>query len=474
MNAQKSIRRHLLIGVVVDRAARRRHRRLGRDQRIRRRGDRARARSSSIPTSKKVQHPTGGVVAELHVRDGDQVKAGDVVIRLDDTQTRANLQIVAKGLDELWRARAREEAELEGDAEHHVPQRICCARKDDPDVGRMIRGETQAVRDAAQLARRPEGAAGRARRPVARRRSRGLTAQVASKEKQIEWIQQELEGVRDLWAKKLVQFNRVTSLEREQARLDGERGQLIASIAQAKGKISETEDPDPADRSGHAHRGRQGPRRNPRQDRRAGREACRRRGSAQAHRHPRAAERHGASARRSHRRRRRVGRAADHADRARRRQADRRGESAAAGHRSGADRSGGRDALLQLQLAHDAGGQRRGIRGLGRRHAGPAHRASATTPSASRFRRPNSRVWASTSCMPGMPVEVFIQTTVRTVVSYLRSSVPGSDREGVPRKMSLLTAARGAPWSFRSSDFAVTHGYSFVLHLDGARSVAPI
>jgi HlyD family secretion protein len=69
---------------------------------------------------------------------------------------------------------------------------------------------------------------------------RGLTAQIASKEKQIEWIQQELEGVRDLWAKKLVQFNRVTSLEREQARLEGERGQLIAATAQSKGKISET------------------------------------------------------------------------------------------------------------------------------------------------------------------------------------------------------------------------------------------
>src|SRR5690349_5493715 len=64
---------------------------------------------------KKVQHPTGGVVAELNVRDGDQVKNGDVVIKLDDTQTRANLQIVAKGLDELMARRAREEAELEGD-----------------------------------------------------------------------------------------------------------------------------------------------------------------------------------------------------------------------------------------------------------------------------------------------------------------------------------------------------------------------
>ena len=69
---------------------------------------------------------------------------------------------------------------------------------------------------------------------------RGLVAQVESKDKQIEWIKKELEGVRELWSKKLVQFTRVTALEREQARLEGERGQLVAAIAQAKGKISET------------------------------------------------------------------------------------------------------------------------------------------------------------------------------------------------------------------------------------------
>ena len=48
---------------------------------------------------KKVQHPTGGIVGELRVRDGDRVKAGDVVVRLDDTVTRANLAIVTKGLE---------------------------------------------------------------------------------------------------------------------------------------------------------------------------------------------------------------------------------------------------------------------------------------------------------------------------------------------------------------------------------------
>ena len=187
---------------------------------------------------KKVQHPTGGVVAELKVRDGDQVKAGEVVIRLDDTQTRANLAIVSKGLDELSARRAREEAELEGEDKISFPPDLL-ARKDDPEVARLISGETKLFETRRKTR---EGLKSQLAERVSQSEEeiRGLSAQVASKEKQIEWIQQELEGVRDLWSKKLVQFNRVTSLEREQARLDGERGQLIASIAQSKGKIAET------------------------------------------------------------------------------------------------------------------------------------------------------------------------------------------------------------------------------------------
>ena len=185
----------------------------------------------------KVQHPTGGVVAELMVRDGNQVKAGEIVIRLDDTQTRANLAIVSKGLDELSARRAREEAELESEDKISFPPELL-ARKDDPEIARLISGETKfetrrKTREGlkSQLAERVS---------QSEEEIRGLSAQVASKEKQNEWVQQELEGVRDLWSKKLVQFNRVTSLERDQARLDGERGQLIASIAQSKGKIAET------------------------------------------------------------------------------------------------------------------------------------------------------------------------------------------------------------------------------------------
>jgi HlyD family secretion protein len=67
----------------------------------------------------------------------------------------------------------------------------------------------------------------------------GLAAQQAAKDKGIALTEQELQGVRDLWQKNLVQLNRLTSLQRDEARLEGERGQIIAQAAEAKGKIAE-------------------------------------------------------------------------------------------------------------------------------------------------------------------------------------------------------------------------------------------
>jgi len=177
-------------------------------------------------------------VAELNVRDGSMVGAGDIVIKLDDTQTRANLQIVVKGLDELMARRAREEAEIDGMETVAFPKDLM-ARQGDPEIDRILVGETRLF----EIRRKTrDGLKAQLNERIAQSQEEitGLVAQVDSKDKQIEWIKKELEGVRELWAKQLVQFNRVTALEREQARLEGERGQLVASIAQSKGKISET------------------------------------------------------------------------------------------------------------------------------------------------------------------------------------------------------------------------------------------
>ncbi len=187
---------------------------------------------------KKVQHPTGGVVGELRVKDGDRVKAGDVVVRLDETQTRASLAIVTKALDELAARQARNEAERDGADKVHFPPDLL-VRVDDPDVARVMSGE-QRLFEIRRSGR--EGQKAQLREQVAQleQQIQGNKEQETAKAREIDWIQQELKGVRDLWKQNLVPFARITALERDGARLEGERGALGATIAQTKGRIAET------------------------------------------------------------------------------------------------------------------------------------------------------------------------------------------------------------------------------------------
>jgi len=188
---------------------------------------------------KKVQHPTGGVVGELRVRDGMRVNAGDVVMRLDATITRANLAIVVKGIDELMARQARLEAERDDDGELHFPQELT-SRADHPDVSRVVQGE-QKLFELRKSARAGQKAQLRERIAQLREEIQGLTEQTDAKKREIELIGRELEGVRLLWSKKLISITRLTQLERESVRIKGEHGQLTASIAQARAKITETE-----------------------------------------------------------------------------------------------------------------------------------------------------------------------------------------------------------------------------------------
>lgn len=188
---------------------------------------------------KKVQHPTGGVVGELRARDGDVVKAGDILVRLDDTVTKANLAIVAKNLDAALARAARLQAEQRGLAKIEFPPQLL-DRADDPDVKTLMESESKLFEV------RVNGRAGqksqlRERITQLNDEIAGLTAQEAAKDQEIALVQKELDGVRDLYEKHLVQISRLTTLERDSARLNGERAQYIASRAQARGKITETE-----------------------------------------------------------------------------------------------------------------------------------------------------------------------------------------------------------------------------------------
>ncbi|RXH22920.1 hemolysin secretion protein D [Bradyrhizobium nanningense] len=188
---------------------------------------------------KKVQHPTGGVVGEVRARDGDLVKAGDIVVRLDDTVTKANLAIVTKNLDAAQARAARLQTEQRGVDKIEFPQSLL-ERADDPDVKLLLSAETKLF-DVRVNGRAGQKAQLRERITQLNEEIAGLSAQEKAKDQEIALVQNELTGVRDLYDKRLVQLSRLTQLERDSARLNGERAQYIASRAQAKGKITETE-----------------------------------------------------------------------------------------------------------------------------------------------------------------------------------------------------------------------------------------
>jgi len=188
---------------------------------------------------KKVQHPTGGVVGKLNVQDGDRVKAGDILVQLDDTITRANLAIVTKGLDELAARKSRLEAERDG-AEIVTFPRMLLAHAEEAPVAIAIANERKLF-ELRRNARLGQKAQLRQRITQLQDEISGVNAQQEAKAREIGLIGKELDGVRELWKNNLVQITRLTALERDAARLEGERAQLIAAVAQTKGKISETE-----------------------------------------------------------------------------------------------------------------------------------------------------------------------------------------------------------------------------------------
>ena len=188
---------------------------------------------------KRIQHPTGGVVGDILVEEGDTVRAGEVLIRLDETQTRANLAILTTRLDEFSARGARLDAELTGTEAVTFPEALL-ARRSEPEIARQIDGE----RSLFELRREARaGNISQLRERIAQTEEEvdGVTGQIAAKEREIGLIRKELKGVADLHSQGLVSISRLTELERAEARLEGERGQLVAARAQAKGRIAEIE-----------------------------------------------------------------------------------------------------------------------------------------------------------------------------------------------------------------------------------------
>lgn len=188
---------------------------------------------------KKVQHPSGGVVGEILVRDGDKISAGQVLIRLDDTVTRANLQIVKSQLDEAEIRTLRLEAERDGQKTLSALETMHI-RLEEKSFKKSFSDEV-ALFQSRSDARNGQKSQLRERIAQLRQEIEGIEGQQKSKRQEIDLVQKELVGLLDLQSKDLIPVTRVLSVQRESARLHGEEGQLKSSSAQLRGKIAEIE-----------------------------------------------------------------------------------------------------------------------------------------------------------------------------------------------------------------------------------------
>ena len=187
-----------------------------------------------------VQHPDGGVVAEIAVKEAQPVKAGDLLIRLDGALVKSELAIVEGQLFEVMARSARLEAERNDAPAPEFSGELAELAKTRPEVADLIEGQRSlftarresVLKQSEQLQKRAAQIASQIE---------GVDAQVAALRQQLNLIEQELTDQRTLLEKGLAQSSRVLALEREASRLQGSVGEFQASRAQAEGRATEVE-----------------------------------------------------------------------------------------------------------------------------------------------------------------------------------------------------------------------------------------
>lgn len=187
-----------------------------------------------------VQHPHGGVVAEILVDEGDLVETGDMLLRLDPTDLRSELAIVEGQLFEFIARRARWQAERDETDDIVFDPELVALAQDRPELQELIDGQTRLFAARAASMSKEVEQLGKRREQITTQ-IEGITAQKSALETQIALIQKELADQQALLARGLTQAPRVLALQREEAQLTGSMGELIASGGQAQERITEIE-----------------------------------------------------------------------------------------------------------------------------------------------------------------------------------------------------------------------------------------
>lgn len=187
-----------------------------------------------------VQHPDGGVVAEILVTEGARVEAGQTLLRLDGAALRSELTIVEGQLSELAGRSARLTAERDGLTELALPVDILALAATSTEVAAQLDGQRRLFEARnATLSERRELLSRRIDQIAAQ--SNGISAQSTALTVQLALIEQELAAQQDLLDKGLTQVRTVLALQREQARLEGQIGALQAELARTGDQATEIE-----------------------------------------------------------------------------------------------------------------------------------------------------------------------------------------------------------------------------------------
>jgi HlyD family secretion protein len=189
---------------------------------------------------KTIQHLEGGIIGEILVADGDVVRAGQTLIRLDETKARAALEALR---GQFWDAKAREArllAEQHGDGQVSFPAELETERKENPSVATVLAGQ-QSLFETRRQVLRSLAAVMREKVAEVEQEIAGLKAQEIAAAKRAEIVREEAASVEILVNKGLERRPRLLSLEREMADIDGRRGETAAQISRAAQVISESQ-----------------------------------------------------------------------------------------------------------------------------------------------------------------------------------------------------------------------------------------
>ncbi|HKT18030.1 MAG TPA: HlyD family type I secretion periplasmic adaptor subunit [Stellaceae bacterium] len=187
---------------------------------------------------KTIQHLERGIVREILVKDGDKVSAGQVLVRLDDTQAKAALKSAADGYHAAEALVAQLAAEQALASEVTFPADLVAAAQSDRDVAKMLVGQTDTF---AARHRELVSQTDILNQRIAQAQAEigGRQAQIAAEDRQTKLLAEELNGLNYLLAKGLIPKPQVLEKQRMQADIVGQRAENVAEIARARQTIGE-------------------------------------------------------------------------------------------------------------------------------------------------------------------------------------------------------------------------------------------